>query len=160
MSSDKRDKWIHGNPQDGKHYWLSPSWLWERAARLLGVTKEQLFDPCPHPRPAGFDGLNSEWGDKTYLNPPFPRTEQLINGELKSVGVTPWVKKALQERDKGKDIVLVFPVDRWIHLLLKAGVETHSVGDVRWESTEDRSTISGSCRPIMAFILKGKKQTS
>ena len=155
--SNTRNKWIEGNPRDGKHYWLSPSWLWNRAAKLLGVSKEKLFDACPYPRPEGFDGLNSEWGEATYVNPPFLPCEQVIDGKKKMVSMTPWIKKCIAESEKGKDVLLVIPVDRWLHLLLREGVEFHSVGDVRWEATEDRSTCNGSSRPVMAFILRGKK---
>ena len=29
------------------------------------------FDPCPYPKPGGFDGLTREWGQSNYCNPPF-----------------------------------------------------------------------------------------
>ena len=160
MSSNKRDKWIDGNPRYNKHYWLSPLWLWERAAKLLGVTKEELFDPCPHPRPAGVDGLNSDWGNNTYVNPPFPTTEQLVKGKLETTSLMNWVAKSIQESRKGRNVALVLPVDRRVHHLVNAGAELYSVGDVRWEATEGGSATRRSARPIMAFILRGKKQTS
>lgn len=153
--SKKRDKWVEGNPRDGKHYWLSPSWLWEREAKILGVTKEELFDPCPYPKPEGFDGLNSEWGKYVYLNPPFFTTDQVVDGVVQKAGITAWIKKALQERDKGNSVVIVLPADRWLHTLLEAD-ELLPQGDVRWMATEDGSQTNGASRPIVAFVLRAK----
>src|SRR5690606_26042089 len=29
------------------------------------------FDPCPFPRPAGYNSLTLPWGRSNYINPPF-----------------------------------------------------------------------------------------
>lgn len=58
------------------------------------------FDPCPFPRPDGFDGLLVDWGESNYVNPPFE-------------GPTRWVRKAIREYRAGKKVVFVFPVDKW-----------------------------------------------
>lgn len=129
----------HGN-RDGRHYWLTPPELMEK------LNKEFRFDcdACPYPRPDGYDGLMSEWGMSTYVNPPFE-------------GPTKWVRKSLEEHGKGKTVVFVFPTDKWIHYLLKAGAELRSLGDVRWCATEDRRAGNGIGRYTMAFILRGKR---
>lgn len=31
------------------------------------------FDPCPCPRPGGFDGLEDKWSGRVWCNPPFDR---------------------------------------------------------------------------------------
>ncbi len=81
-----------------------------------------------------------------------------MDGKVIKVGITAWVRKAIEERDKGKTILIVYPVDGWLHLLLLgAGAEIISVGDVYWRAIEDGSTNQCS-RPIMAFLLRGKKQ--
>jgi hypothetical protein len=70
----KDNKFHKGNGQDKKHYWLSPSDLWDF---VRGKFKEfaghdvEVFDPCPYPLPGGFDGLTCDWGKYTYVNPPF-----------------------------------------------------------------------------------------
>ncbi len=55
------NKWINGNFEDGKHYWLTPPDL----LKLLNDEFKFDFDPCPFPIPEGFDGLTCEWGGQT-----------------------------------------------------------------------------------------------
>lgn len=138
----------HGN-KDGKHYWLTPPDLMDSMQLEFNFD----FDACPYPKPDGFDGLSCEWGKSTYVNPPFGT----IIHEGKKKGVTAWVRKAIKESEKGKDVVLIFPTDKWIHYLLKAGAEMRSLGDIRWHSTEDNLPGPGIGRFAMAFILKGKQ---
>ncbi len=62
------NKFHQGNRTDKKHYWLTPPALMEQ------LQAEFQFDsdhPCPYPLPAGFDGLTSDWGASSYVNPPF-----------------------------------------------------------------------------------------
>ncbi len=94
-----------------------------------------------------------------YLNPLFIPSYEVMDDKVKKVAITAWVRKALIEREKGKTILIVYPLDGWLHLLIGAGAETISVGDVYWRAIEDGSTNRCS-RPIMAFLLPGKKQTS
>lgn len=123
----------------GRHYWLTPPELMRK------LTKEFAFDfdACPHPRPKGFDGLLSEWGELTYINPPF------FYGTP-----TAWARKAIAEHRKGKTTVMVFPVDKWILRLIEAGAEIRNLGDVRWLAIEDGKPCPSIGRHIAAFILK------
>ena len=57
----------------------------------------------------------------------------------------------------GKDVVFVFPIDKWILMMIKAGAEIRNLGDVKWLSTEDKLPGKGTGRHIACFILKGKK---
>jgi hypothetical protein len=125
--------------KDGKHYWLTPPSL--MAELQAGFDFD--FDPCPYPRPLGFDGLEVEWGKSNYVNPPFN-------------GPTKWVRKAIAEYRKGKRIVFVFPIDKWIHLFLEAGAQLRNLGDVRWCATEDNKAGKGTGRWIAAFVLDGR----
>ena len=52
------------------------------------------FDPCP-PDPS-FDGLNVEWGEKNFCNPPYNENAK-------------WADKAIEEAKKGKIIALLIP---------------------------------------------------
>lgn len=139
---------INGN-KDGKHYWLTPPDL------LKTLDKEFLFnfDPCPYPLPSNFDGLSCEWGESNYVNPPFGSIIQ--NGKKK--GPTAWAKKAIAEYKKGKDVVIVYPVDKWILMLLEHANEVRNLGDVKWHSIEDGLAGKGIGRHVACFVLKGKK---
>lgn len=55
------------------------------------------FDPCP--LDADFDGLNIEWKERNFINPPYSR------GLKES-----FIRKALTESRKGKLCVMLLPV--------------------------------------------------
>jgi hypothetical protein len=143
------NKFHQGNGDDGKHYWLTPPALYAN----LNLEFSFNFDPCPYPLPEGFDGLTCDWGASNYVNPPFGS----IMHEGKKKGPTAWARKAISEADKGKKVVLVYPIDKWVLMLLAAGAEVRNLGDVRWLATEDNSAGKGTGRHIAAFILDGTK---
>ena len=139
---------ITGNAVDGKHYLLTPP---ELRAKLEGEFGP-MYDPCPYPRPKTFNGLEAEWRETNYINPPF--YGEIING--KKYGMTAWVKKAIEEQALGKTSLLVFPQFGWFHMLLEAGAEMRSLGLVRWIATEDGSA-QPSPHKIVMYVLRGKK---
>jgi len=140
------NKWYGGNSKDGKHYWLTPPDLMQKLKDEFDFD----FDPCPFPLPEDFDGLTCDWGNSNYVNPPFGS----IMHKGKKKGPTAWAKKALFECKKGKKVVLVYPVDKWILMLLEAGAEVRNLGDVKWLAIEDGSPGKGTGRHIACFILK------
>lgn len=139
------NKFHLGNGDDGKHYWLTPPDL----MLSLQTEFEFDFDACPYPKPADFDGLTSEWGQSTYVNPPFGS----IIHQGKKKGPTAWMRKTILEHQKGKRVVIVYPIDKWILMMLAAGAKVRNLGDVRWLATEDHSQGKGTGRHIAAFIL-------
>lgn len=140
---------FHRGAADGKHYWLTPPELYASLNAEFGPFD---FDPCPYPLPEGFDGLTCEWGQRNYVNPPFG---SILHGG-KRKGPTAWVRKALAEHAKGKTVVLVYPLDKWVMMMLAAlGSSVRNLGDVRWCATEDGQPGPGSGRHIAAFILRG-----
>tara|TARA_R100001594_G_scaffold120604_1_gene156224 strand:+ start:60 stop:524 length:465 start_codon:yes stop_codon:yes gene_type:complete len=146
----KDNKFHKGSAADGKHYWLTPPELLEELNKEFNFD----FDPCPYPKPEDFDGLTNEWGKSSYVNPPFGA----VMHDGKKKGVTAWVRKALAEQEKGKDVVLVYPTDKWLLMLLKNVTEVRNLGDVKWLATEDRKPGKGTGRHIACFVLKGKKK--
>lgn len=143
------NKFHAGAASDGKHYWLTPPELYA----ALNAEFHFDFDPCPYPLPEGFDGLTCEWGQSNYVNPPFGS----IIHEGKAKGMTAWVRKALAEHAKGKRVVMVYPLDKWVLLVLETiGATVRNLRDVRWLSTEDGLPHKGTGRHIACFILEPK----
>jgi hypothetical protein len=104
MNPDE-NKFHKGNGSDGKHYWLTPPDIYNS----LDDEFHFDFDPCPYPKPDGFDGLTCDWGRSNYVNPPFGSI--MHNGRKK--GATAWVRKAIAEHRKGKTVVFVYPIESW-----------------------------------------------
>lgn len=83
----------------------TPNWI-------LDMYKD-WFDPCPYNLSPEIDGLEIDWQDKTYVNPPYGNN-QIIR----------WVHKAIKECRKGKRIVMLLPADtstRYYADLVSAG---------------------------------------
>lgn len=143
------NKFHAGNSTDGRHYWLTPTALY---AKLNDEFKFD-FDPCPYPLPPDFDGLTCEWGKSNWVNPPFGS----ILHQGKKKGPTAWVRKAIVEQNKGKLVVLVYPIDKWVLMMLDAiGTEVRNLGDVRWRAIEDGLPGKGTGRHIACFVLRPK----
>lgn len=141
-----KNKFHTGNAVDGKHYWLTPPEVFNKLHDEFGFD----FDPCPHPKPDNFDGLTCEWGGASYVNPPFGS----IIHQGKKKGVTAWIRKAIAERNKGKTVVMVYPLDKWVLMMIAAGAEIRNLGDIKWLATEDKNPGRGTGRHIACFILR------
>jgi hypothetical protein len=150
----EENKFHVGNGSDGKHYWLTPESVLAPLKAEFGFT----FDPCPWPKPPGFDGLTCEWGQSNYVNPPFGSI--LHHGPFdrkpRKKGMTAWVRKAIAEHQKGKTVVMVYPLDKWVLMLLAAGAKVRNLGDVKWLATEDGSEGKGTGRHIACFVLEAE----
>lgn len=137
---------FYAGNKDGKHYWLTPP-------ELLAELKAEFqfdFDACPYPKPKQFCGLCDEWGNSTWVNPPFGSIE--VDGQKK--GPTAWARKAIIEQAKGKRVVLVYPLPKWVLMLLKHASEVRNLGDVRWCATEDGTPGKGIGQHTAMFVLE------
>lgn len=76
--------------------WATPPFLYEELDKEFAFD----FDPCPwRHNLSEFDGLEIEWGQRNFVNPPYSQ-------KLKSA----FVNKATVESGKGKLCVLLLPV--------------------------------------------------
>jgi hypothetical protein len=143
---------LHGEFSDVYHhshvdsrYWLIPPEIYEPLDQEFKFT----FDPCPFPFQK--DGIEIDWGDVNWVNPPF-RKKDSINGH----GPTAFVRKAIEEQAKGKTSVMIMPVQSYVNMLLEAGVEIRPVGRVRWvDANTGRTDPSPSTNAL--FVLRGRK---
>ena len=146
------NKFHKGNGADGKHYWLTPPDLMQE----LNSEFYFDFDPCPFPKPEEFDGLTSPWARSNYVNPPFG---SVIGADGKKKGPTAWVRKCIEEKGRGNKSVMVFPLDKWVLMMIQHCSEIRNLGDVKWVATEDGVTGKGLGRHIGCFILDPSKPT-
>lgn len=131
----------HDFAKNYTRYWLMPPDLYEQLNQEFHFD----YDPCPFPKPKGFNGLDVDWGDMNFVNPPF----HAIRGS----GPTAFVNKAIEQAKKGKTSVLVLPTQGYVNLLLEAGAELRSMGRIRWLEVDTLKPMPNPS-PITAFILR------
>src|SRR3546814_11369667 len=68
------------------------------------------------------------------VNPPFGS----IIHQGRKKGPTAWMRKAIEEQRKGKLSVVVYPVDKWVLMMLEAtgAKNVRNLGEVKWCATE------------------------
>jgi hypothetical protein len=132
-------------PNKAERYWLTPPDLYRR----LDAEFHFDFDPCPYPRPDGYDALKVSWGQSNYCNPPFRRTDGNRDGP------TAFVRKAIAEQAQGKSTVLLIPAQSYINLLIKAGAELRYGGRTRFLEVDSKEPLPGPSPTILA-VLRGK----
>jgi len=72
----------------------------------------------------------------------------------KKKGPTAWARKSIEEFKKGKKVVMVYPIDKWVLMLLEAGAKVTNLKDVKWCATEDGSAGKGTGRHLACFVLE------
>lgn len=112
------------------HSWIIPPEIYNPLVKEFGP----MFDPCPYKQNKEdvIDGINIEWGQVNWVNPPF-RKADAVNGH----GPTDFVRKAIAEQKKGKTSVLILPVQNYVNMLLQAEAEIRPVGRVAWINGKD-----------------------
>jgi hypothetical protein len=113
-------------------HWLIPPGIYDPLDKEFGFT----FDPFPYPRPPGWNALKMDWGAVNFVNPPFIREGK--------VGITAYVRKAIEEHRKGKVVVLTIPILGYHNLLLEAGAEFRSLGRVAYLEVDSRKPMKAA----------------
>jgi len=91
-------------PKSKSDVHLTPDRVYDIILEEWQYRKDQLFDPCPE-NPT-FDGLEIEWKDVNYVNPPYSLLKEFVN-------------KAIGYADK-KTTILLLPSktdQEWFHNL-------------------------------------------
>lgn len=73
----------------------TPEWLLQLISKEWGA---HWFDPCPYPRPHGFNSLHPDvaWGTLNYCNPPYNNIE-------------PFLDRAIEETKQHNTTLLLVP---------------------------------------------------
>ena len=78
-----------------KHNWKTPEKFYESLNKQFNFN----FDPCPHDHDMSWDGLEVDWKERNFVNPPYDKKTKEA-----------FVKKAIEESRKGKLCVMLLPV--------------------------------------------------
>jgi hypothetical protein len=135
---------------DREHYWITPPELLAELRAEFG----DFFDPCPFPRPPGFDGLQVPWRKVAYCNPMFRPDES-------EQSLTVWARKAIREAKLGTTVPFPIPTRSIINMFLESGLdlEMRSWGRVGWLGTITGKPMP-SPPPVTLFILRGRATVS
>jgi len=97
-------------------------------------------DPCPVVPSA--DGLNSEWGQRNFVNPPYGRA------------LPKWIAKAWEQSQKGRTCVLLIPSrtdTKWWHdYCMKASEIRFIRGRLRFDAATSNAPF-----PSAIVIMRG-----
>ena len=140
-----------------KRYWATPPDM----MKALNAEFAFDYDPCPHPRPEGFDGLAVPWGKRNWVNPPFTGDAR-VPGKRK-LGPVAWLRKAVAERELGNMTVLILPIYnvRAISMAEDFGAEIRYVGKPQWLALEDgepNPAKPSDWHPCVLMILRPNAQ--
>ena len=95
--------------------WATPKFIYEQAMA------KRMFDPCP--LCSLVDGLQIEWGETNFVNPPYSQLKR-------------WIEKSIEQHAKGRNVVLLIPArtdTRAFKLLFEYGSEiTFITGRLRF----------------------------
>lgn len=124
----------------GNDKWRTPFDL------LKGLESEFMFDFDPCPSDPTFNGLEVEWGESNFVNPPY--STKLQNA---------FVKKAIIEWNKGKTVVLLLPVRtgsiRWQELILPYATEIRFLKRLKFQGAKNVAPFDSAL-----VIFKSKKR--
>lgn len=133
---------------DNHDNWATPNDLYDKLDQEFNFD----FDPCP--LFSDFDGLEIDWGKRNFINPPYSR-------KLKDA----FVKKAIDESDKGKLCVMLLPVSTstvLFHDFIKPNADEirfikSRVKFIGINSFGEKVTNKAGMHDSMIVVFKGKK---
>jgi len=123
-------------------HWLTPPEFYD----ALNAEFRFTFDPCPCPRPDGYNSLVVPWGLSNYVNPPFNKKDAPHGGP------SAFVRKAIAERENGNTSVMILPLPWNLGLLMAAGAELRYGGIVRWLDVETGKPCPRKAPQVIAVL--------
>ncbi len=125
-------------------HWRTP----EKIYNLLNKEFNFDFDPCPFMGHKKFNGLNIDWKNINFVNPPYSESEL-------------WIKKSLIEHKKGKTVVLLLRLDastKWFRDLILPNCEIRLFDDRLHFKDLDGKCKRSNFTSIIAIMNSSKKR--
>lgn len=118
-----------------KQDWRTPAALYKELDKEFNFN----FDPCPSD--PNFDGLNIDWKDRNFVNPPYKNIKD-------------WIKKGYEEYKKGKLVVFLIPArtdTSYFHIYIYPYAELRFIrGRLKFNDQKGSAPF-----PSMIAILRG-----
>jgi|TARA_R100000501_G_C2621554_1_gene114776 hypothetical protein len=116
-----------------KDDWKTPKKFYEELDKEFNFN----FDPCPS-NPT-FDGLEIEWKERNFVNPPYGRN------------ISKWIKKGYEEWKKGKVVIFLIPSrtdTKWWHEYIMKATEIRFIkGRLKFEG------YNGGSAPFPSAVI-------
>ena len=100
------------------------------------------YDPCPLNESYEIDGLKTDWGSRTFVNPPYSNIKD-------------WCKKSYDEWQKGKTVVMLIPSrtdTRYWHDYIMEATEIRFIkGRLKFGGAKNSAPF-----PSAIIVFKGK----
>ena len=118
--------------------WKTPRALYQ------GLDAEFHFDHDPCPTKPKVDGLQSEWGNISYVDPPYGKD------------IAKWIQKGYEESLKGKIVVFLLPSrtdTRWWHDYIMKATEIRFIrGRLKFDDQKNSAPF-----PSVIVVFNPKK---
>lgn len=122
--------------------WSTPKDVYEKLNNEFGFD----FDPCPLSDKPEVDGLSTDWGERSFCNPPYSNLKD-------------WCAKAYLESRKGKLVVMLIPsrtdTRAWHDYCMKADEIRFIKGRLKFGSAKTPAPF-----PSAIIIFRGDKLQS
>ena len=108
----------------------------------------EFFDPCPANWDGSFDGLEIEWKNVNFVNPPYSN-------------IAAWAKKCEQEWMKGKTVIMLIPprtCTKYFHNHIDNKAELRFFrGRLKFLNPDTKKPMNTAPFPSMLVIYRGDK---
>ena len=119
----------------------TPQWL-------MSIFRD-WFDPCPLNTNPEVDGLELDWRDQTFLNPPYSSPSK-------------WIYKAIEENKKGKTIVILMrfdPTTKYFKALIENEAHIFYCGErLEFINPEEKKNYKSPFPSILVFLSEKNRE--
>lgn len=137
-------------PKEIRDLWMTPKFVFDYYDRRFGfymdVAASKENSLCEHYYSVDHDSLSDDcsWDGVCWCNPPYSK-------------IMPWVKKAIDEMERGSVTVMLIPADtsvKWFKLAYENCTECHFIsGRLSFINEETKQPVNGNNKGSVVFIF-------
>ena len=136
-------------PVNDRDLWQTPvnlfNTLFDEFLFLSDVAASSSNRLCDHYFTEDDDALHQNWSISNWCNPPYS-------------DITPWIKKAIEQHQQGKTIVMLVPADtsvKWFKLAYESCNEVRFIsGRISFINSATQKPVNGNNKGSVLFIWR------